>query len=146
MIDSLMKYFGGKLIGSGLMVIAGLLKEEDINDWDIMLIDIVYENAKKFLEDNGYVEGKYSIYSREQLYYIKENKFIGNGIFTKKGEKNIHIIKFEKSPDVYTPEKIIAEKYKRGTEKDIIQLKKIMENLILKNGWGQIEQLKHTTI
>jgi hypothetical protein len=122
--EKVLKYFNGKEIGSILFVKQGWLTMDDINDIDILIDGSTLKNVREFLEDEGYKETQKPI-------ILKGYSDTEGSLEFKKPESfhPIHIcIKSKENQEVYSLKKLFAEKFERGTDSDLMQLKKIIEN------------------
>jgi len=115
-------YFDGELIGSVLLRDFGL-SSELINDIDVAIHPDVLFKVIRFLDDCGYEEVERN--SRQEKGYAD---FIGSLVFKPMScEIPIHLSLKEKNFKLMTVKEIIGEKFLRGLDNDIKQLKQMLE-------------------
>jgi hypothetical protein len=120
-LKKIINYFDAKVVGSYLLVQVNLLTINDINDIDLCIEPKLLNNVRNFLLDEGFVETSppHQFRGYEQVE--------GSGLFTKEGQKSIHILT-ESNVEVYTIPVLISKKFERSNVSDIEQLKKVIEN------------------
>lgn len=125
-VAQLTRYFGAKVIGTQLLVDAGLLSEEDTNDIDIAAVKDfdTTDRIFKFLTDLGFskedVLHKEDVYSTETLVRTK----FSNVAY----DKIIDINYFKNMPEIYSISQIVKSKFERSSIDDIRQLEKVIKN------------------
>lgn len=125
-VGQLEKYFGAKIIGSYLFVEADLLKEEDVNDIDIIAdhSSASVNRMKVYLTDAGFtaedVKTRDSIYSAEILVRTKWSN--------SEYDKVIDMNYFKALPTVYTIPELVQAKFKSGRADDLKQLAMVIFN------------------
>ena len=124
--EKITRYFEANIVGSYLLVRAGLMPKDMVNDIDINICQKCEENVRRFLVDNGYKETKPP---QKQPGY---QTIAGSNLYTKERETNIHILVTPTLETVYSIPELIASKFERGTLNDLHQLESVIKSALFK--------------
>lgn len=135
-VNQLQKYFGVKVIGSQLLVDAGLLHEDDSGDIDIAAVisKDVTARIHSFLTDIGFVPENIS---QKDTPYSQEST-IRTVFRNNEYDKPIDLNYFRTEPDVYTIPELIKEKFQRSKTSDLKQI----AMAVFKKGGSSLRSIK----
>lgn len=125
-VQQLIRYFDVQVIGTQLLVDAGLLHYDETNDIDVAAVkkSDTTDRVKKFLNDLGFegedIENRDNIYSEEVLIRTKYT----NPEF----DKVIDINYFDSKPEVYSIAELVKSKFSAGRPDDMRQLSMVVFN------------------
>lgn len=125
-VQQLIRYFDVQIIGTQLLVDAGLLHYDETNDIDVAAVkkSDTTDRVKKFLNDLGF-EGE-DIEHRDNIY---SNAVIIRTKYTNpEFDKVIDINYFNQKPDVYSIPELVMKKFSAGRPDDMRQLSMVVFN------------------
>jgi hypothetical protein len=131
LLEELILYFKGKVIGSYLFVQNDLLHDSKVNDVDIVFDTSMVDAVKHFiLKGNSYknfelIETLVKSEYRESMYDYQLT-------FKDDTHKPFHLMFTKSKVEVFSIQKLISNKIANGTEKDLEQVKRVIGNMIYK--------------
>lgn len=128
-LNKIKEYFGGMIVGSYLIVEAGLLEYSDINDVDIIVMSYHEKGITKFLCDNGYIAELKDTYNHKYdiSFDIK---------YEKKNEIPLHIMFVSEKKSKLSLGQIFKNKVEINTVTNYRQMEKIFKRLAEKQWYN----------